>query len=193
MRLAMLSLPRWRVRMCLTIARPEPGAVARPALRRRRRGRSARSGAGDARARCRVRNRAPSGPPPFRSSPTDTSTSPAPASGRTPYLMAFSIRFSATRSSSSRSPLTSDGLGRAEPDFRAQFLRHRRQRVDDAADRLGEIDDRLRPKVLLLLDARQGQQVLDQPGHASPLIAHDGEEAVARLARRLAPSPAGSR
>ena len=37
------------------------------------------------------------------------------------------------------------------------------------------------PQVLLLLDARERQQVFDQPGHAPPLFAHDGEEPVARL------------
>ena len=35
--------------------------------------------------------------------------------------------------------------------------------------------------MLLLLDAGKRQQVLDQPGHAPPLLTHDGEEAVARL------------
>ena len=66
-------------------------------------------------------------------------------------------------------------------DLDPHLAGERRQRVGDVARELGEVDRRLRPHVLLLLDARQRQQVVDQPRHAASLLAHDGEKLVARL------------
>ncbi len=101
--------------------------------------------------------------------------------------MAFSIRFSATRRSSSRSPVTTTGPVGVELDFHPHFARERGQRVGDMARRLRQIDRRLRADVLLLFDARKRQQIVDQARHAAPLFAHDGEKLVARpriVARR---------
>ena len=57
----------------------------------------------------------------------------------------------------------------------------RLQGLDDVADRIVEIDALGERQVLAHLHPRQRQQVVDQPGHALGLLAHDLEEALARL------------
>ena len=69
----------------------------------------------------------------------------------------------------------------AQTDVYAEILGHWGQPIDDAAGGLRQVDNGFGPEVLLLLDARERQQVFDQPGHAAPLFAHDGEETIARL------------
>ena len=67
-----------------------------------------------------------------------------------------------------------------EHQLRMAFLRHRGQRVDAMARHLDEVDGGAGPQMLLLLDMRQGQQIVDQPRHAPALIAHDREKPVPR-------------
>ena len=94
--------------------------------------------------------------------------------------MAFSIRFSASRMSSSRSPGAIGGLGRVQTNLRAAFGGERRKRLDHVPDDGDEIDAALRAQVLRLLDARQRQQIIDEARHAQRLLAHDGEKLHAR-------------
>ena len=49
------------------------------------------------------------------------------------------------------------------------------------ADRIVEVDALGQRQVLAHLHARQRQQIVDQPRHALGLLAHDLEEALARL------------
>ena len=98
-----------------------------------------------------------------------------------PYLSAFSIRFSNTRSSSSRSPSTISGsAGASTSTSTLAVARQRLQAVDHLADDGDEIDRRVGPQMRVELDARQRQQVVDQPRHARGLRLHDAEEALAR-------------
>ncbi|HEX7968474.1 MAG TPA: hypothetical protein VF502_09655, partial [Stellaceae bacterium] len=63
------------------------------------------------------------------------------------------------------------------------------QRVGDGMQHLLDVDTVGRRHMLVHLDARQRQQIVDQPRHALRLLGHDGEEAVARrgvVARRAA-------
>jgi hypothetical protein len=96
--------------------------------------------------------------------------------------MAFCTRFSKSRMSSSLSPRTGRVAGaRVDLDGHALRLGEGPERVADMAQELDEVDHRAGPDMLVELDARQGQEVVDQPRHAACLGQHDAEEAVARL------------
>ena len=105
-----------------------------------------------------------------------------------PYFNAFSIRFSNTRVSSSRSPGTISGSAGAV--ISTATSRSRASVCSPSATwrTIGdEIDRRVGPLMRAQLDARQRKQVVDQPRHAPGLRLHDAEEAFARrriVARR---------
>ena len=108
---------------------------------------------------------------------------------RRPYLMALSSRFWNTCASSSASPSTRGSAGRQlEHDAHVARGGAQLERVGDAAAARCARSTRVgRRDVLVHLDARQRQQIVDQPRHALRLLAHDGEEALARrgvVARR---------
>ena len=90
--------------------------------------------------------------------------------------------------SSSRSPGTISGSAGADDlDRDAAVARQRLQAVGDLAHDRHEIDRRVGPLMRAQLDARQRQQIVDQPRHAPGLRLHDAEEAFARrriVARR---------
>ena len=179
-RLSMVSRPRWRLTMCLTMARPSPvpplsrlsaGVDAVEALGQARQvlGRDARAVV--AHARDWPRRPAPS---PVRA--TDTSTWPP----RWPYLIAFSIRFSRHPQElvAVARPRSRGSGGRVRAPARRPAPAASGRKVSDHLPRdAGEIDRRRRAAVLAHLDARQRQQVVDQPRHALRLLAHDAEEA----------------
>ena len=66
-------------------------------------------------------------------------------------------------------------------DRHAAVARQRFETVGDLADDRHQIDRRIGTAVRVELDARQRQQIVDQPRHAPRLLLHDGEEAIARL------------
>ena len=83
--------------------------------------------------------------------------------------------------------------GQVEPDAHAALAGAQFERVGEVLEQRRQRDPALRRHVLVELDARQRQQVLDQPAHARRLSAHDREKPLARLRRRRAPVRAGSR
>ena len=99
------------------------------------------------------------------------------------YFSAFSTRFSNTRSSSSRSPSTSSGSAGAVTSTSTPRSRASICRPSTTWRTIGDqIDLLVRAQMRVELDARQRQQVVDQPRHAGRLRLHDGEEALARRA-----------
>ncbi len=57
---------------------------------------------------------------------------------------------------------------------------HRRQRVGDVPGNLAEVDGGVGPQMLLLLDPRQRQQIVDETRHPPTLLAHDAEKLLLR-------------
>src|ERR687897_762940 len=63
------------------------------------------------------------------------------------------------------------------------------QQVEHTPQYAIDVDGGVGPGMLVLLDARQHQKVVDQAAHALGLLGHDAEEALARadiIARRAA-------
>ena len=61
----------------------------------------------------------------------------------------------------------------------APIARQGLQAVRNLADDRNEIDRRVGAAMRIELDARERQQVVDQPRHAPRLLLHDGKEALA--------------
>ena len=92
------------------------------------------------------------------------------------------MRFSNTRVSSSRSPATITGAaGWRDLDLDVAVLRQRLQSVHHLPDDRHKIDRRFGMHVLGELDAREREQIVDQPRHPGRLRLHDGEEARTRV------------
>ena len=72
-------------------------------------------------------------------------------------------------------------IARLDIDADTAVARQRLQAVDHLADDRHQIDRLIGAAVRVELDARQRQQVVDQPRHAERLLLHDGEKALARL------------
>ena len=89
-----------------------------------------------------------------------------------PYLIAFSIRFSATRSSSSRSPRTTGSRPKRDA---TRFSAPRRQ-ASIICRRPAQVRPPCGPDVQVLFDAGQRQEIVDESGHAAGLIRHDAEK-----------------
>ena len=99
-----------------------------------------------------------------------------------PYFTAFSIRFSATRRSSSRSPSTRTGC----PGSSALMTTPRSFARGDRVSIICEAMEArstvcVGEKMGAHLDARQGQEIVDQALHALRLALHDVEEALPGL------------
>ena len=71
-------------------------------------------------------------------------------------------------------------VGETELELDAHLYGERGKGVADMARDLGEVDGRVGAHMQLLLDARQRQQIVDQPRHPAPLLAHDGQEFFSR-------------
>ena len=122
-----------------------------------------------------------------------TRTAPAPSAGA-PYLIAFSIRFSATRTNSSRSPSTMTGRLGVELQLDAHFARQRRQRVGDMARRSAPDRPRRLGRTCCFCSMRDS----DSRSSISRAMRRPCSRMMARnlsraLASSPAPSPAGSR
>ena len=85
------------------------------------------------------------------------------------------------RTSSSWSPSTVKAFAAVDVDGHAAVARQRFKTVDHLADDRHQIDRRIGAAMRIEFDARQRQQIVDQPRHAPRLLLHDGEEALARL------------
>jgi hypothetical protein len=92
-------------------------------------------------------------------------------------LTAFSIRFSARRESSSRSPDTTERLRPArQRDLDAPLACERGERLDHDTHDGPEVDRGLGLHMRTQLDARQRQKIVDESRHALRLRLHDREE-----------------
>src|SRR5437868_2416294 len=69
---------------------------------------------------------------------------------------------------------------RRDLDRNGAVARQGLQPVDDLTDDCGEIDVPVRPQMRVELDAREREQVVNQPRHAVRLTLHDVEKAHAR-------------
>src|SRR5208282_843110 len=70
---------------------------------------------------------------------------------------------------------------RLDVDADTAIARQRFEAIDDLADDRHQIDRRIGAAVRVEFDARQREQIVDEPRHAARLLLHDGEEALARL------------
>ena len=123
---------------------------------------------------------------PRRAAPASAARPPArpPAAPRPPsrpYFTALSSRFCTTCASWSASPSTG---GNPSASARSSVTPRSASRGSNPAARpaqqLGQIDPLRRRLVLGQLDARQAEQVVDQPVHPRRLLRHDAEEALLR-------------
>ncbi len=177
--LSITSRPRWRLRICFTSDNP---VRCRPARGCRRIDPVEPLGQPRQVLRCDAGAEVADHDPDFRRASLDaagvreTITRPPAA----PYLSAFSIRFSNSRKSSSRSPRS-----RGAPGSSISIATWRPWRAAPARRRPGESAARNRPARRAghgpTVDPRQRQQIVDQPRHPGHLRMHDAEEALARL------------
>ena len=176
--LSISSAPRWWLTMCLTMARPSPV----PPSSRERAGVDAVEALGQPRqmlARdARRRGRAPRARPRRcagpgaggRQEPGGAAAATSTAVPGAPYLIALSIRFWNTWASSSASPCTGGRSARQlERDPHAARRGALLERVGDAPARtFARSTAPVGGAVLVHLDARQRQQILDQPRACAP-------------------------
>ncbi len=113
-----------------------------------------------------------------------------------PYLTAFSIRFSSSAQKlvAGRRARCTGSSGSSACDRRRRAPSPAASACRPSARAMAARSTRVRRgNVEPHLDARQRQEIVDQPRHALRLLAHDVEKALPRRRRRCAPGPAGSR